>query len=409
MKYVAPTKIICTLGPASNTEGVIMQMIDEGMSIARINLSHSTESSSSALLDMLNRIRSKKEYMSLGVAMDTKGPEIRIGTFPESKVKVQSKDKIIITTDEKYRDACTKEKIFVDHSGIYSDLTKESKVIYIDDGKIELQILEVAEERQEIITEVKNSGEISSKKGVNIPHAHISLPALSRNDEKSIELGVQHGIDFIFASFIRSKEDVKVIRAEIKKTAKDSQVKIIAKIENTQGLENLQEIIEESDGVMVARGDLGVEIPYETLFPAQCRISNECKLQNKPFIIATEVLESMINAVKPTRAEITDLSFAVLCGAGCVMLSGESAMGIDPVNTVKVMHKIIKSVSESFSTDLYKSMPLPKKEMIIFVSETLSKVRSKNILFGYYAEHKSSYNRNNLVLPLGYSITEEIE
>ncbi|KAI5132619.1 pyruvate kinase [Nematocida ausubeli] len=407
MKKLLPSKIICTLGPASSSEEIICKMIDEGMSIARINLSHAAGESSHAVLNMLNHLRENIKYSALSIAMDTKGPEIRTGIVPDVGILINQGDKVVLTTDTKYSDSCEKSKVFIDHKNIYDDLSDACRSIFIDDGKLELEVLSVSKKREEITTQAKNSGCILSRKGVNIPNIKLSLPNLTENDRKSIEFGIQHGVDLIFASFIQRRQDIKDIKKIL--TGRPN-VKIIAKIESTEGLNNLSEIVEEADGVMIARGDLGIETDYSNLFFSQCMIAKECKYQNKPFIVATEILESMKCSLKPTRAEVTDLSFAVLSGAACVMLSGESAVGIDPVNTVRVMHKIVEKSSEAviFPEAFRDKITLQPPIMKVLISKSVESLRSTHILFGWGAIH-ADLASDNVQIPNGYQLERVLD
>ncbi|KAI5189914.1 pyruvate kinase [Nematocida minor] len=407
MKCVAPTKIICTLGPSSNSEETIKKMIDAGMCIARINFSHGNGADQQDTFDVLNRIRNSDAYSSLAIAIDTKGPEIRTGVF-EEEVYVEKGDRVVLTTDTQYKSVCNKNKIFIDHAGVYDDLNSSTKNIYIDDGKIDLEIVEVSKEKQEILTCVKTPGKISSHKGVNIPNAKLSLPSISEKDRADILFGVEHGANFIFASFIREKENIK----EIREIVNNTEIKIIAKIESQQGIDNIAEIVKEADGIMIARGDLGIEVEYSRLFSIQCKISKECRAQGKPFIVATQILESMTDSTRPTRAEITDLSFAVLSGAGCVMLSGETAAGKYPVETVQAMQKVITEVSKStvFPSDQnYSGLIVipPANTINVFISNNKTNVRSMQIVFGCYPVHTSAYEKKNLLVPEGYTIRED--
>lgn len=406
---VGPTKIICTIGPASATEETIIKMADEGMAIARVNFSHGSLKEHKAVFDLLNKIRETPKYSALGIAVDTKGPEIRTGIV-NNPIELVGGETVTLTTDRKYENDSTETALFIDHPGIFTDLKEKTRNIYIDDGKIDLEIVSISEEKQEIVTQARTPGRISSKKGVNIPNAELSLPSISEKDRADILFGVENGADYIFASFIRTGENIKEIRNCLKGTG----IKIIAKIESQQGINNIKEITEEADGIMVARGDLGIEVDYTKLFPIQCRISQECKRQGKPFIVATQVLESMTKSLRPTRAEITDLSYAVLSGAGCAMLSGETASGDFPVEVVRTMHRIIVEVSKSMTPQeraVYSGQIFVEKEckIEIFVSEDVKSLRRMQIVFGVYPVHQSVYNRENIKEPEGYILTEKYD
>lgn len=339
---VAPTKIIGTIGPASDSEETVKRMVDEGMAIARVNFSHGTVDSHRRVFELLNRVRGEEKYCTLAIAVDTKGPEIRTGSFPNGPVVVSTGDRVELTTDRAYADKCSQQLIFVDHPNFITDLEKSAcRTIYIDDGKLELAILSVDPAAGRIRTEAKSTATVSSKKGVNLPGATVSLPGITEKDKEDILFGVEHGADFIFASFVRTSEHLQ----EIKALPGVERLKVIAKIESQEGLSNLDSVIEVADGVMVARGDLGIETDYAGLFFHQCLIAAKCRAKDKPYLVATQMLDSLERAVRPTRAEITDVGLACAMSAGCVMLSGETASGCNPVNAVAVMQRILLSTA----------------------------------------------------------------
>lgn len=406
-----PTKIICTLGPKSANEDTIKRMLDNGMSIARVNFSHGTRDTHKQVFEVLNKIREEKKYATLGVAIDTKGPEIRIGVFEKDKACIEKGSTVIITTEKEKESKCTEKMIYIDYSEIFSDLKKTlvSK-IYIDDGNLELEIVSVEENKQIIQTRANTTHTLSSRKGVNIPGLCISLPGVTERDKQDIEYALDNGADFVFASFIRRPENV----SEIRQIRGAEKAKIIAKIESTQGVDNIEGIVDVADGIMIARGDLAIEVDYSRVFYLQCKIASICRRKGKPFIVATQMLESLTSAVRPTRAEITDVSFAFSIGAGCTMLSAESASGVDPVNAVAVMAKLITSTAEAFANDHSLSLRLcnadnnsnyPKNEITLVSSNDKKMLRQLHILFcvqPIYCEEQECSEKDLPSLPQGY-------
>ncbi len=326
------TKIICTLGPSAESEEVLRELILAGMDVARFNFSHADHEEHLGRLKTIEKLR-KELGIPVATLLDTKGPEIRIGTFKDDK-------KIQLTEGQSFtltiRDIEGDESIV---SITYKELVHDIKVgntILIDDGLIELTIKEVTD--TDIICEVKNSGIISNRKGVNVPGVELSMPYISEKDRSDIIFAVEQGYDFIAASFVRTAKDVKDIRKIL--DAHNSKVKIIAKIENLQGVENIDEIIKAADGIMIARGDMGVEIPYEEVPVIQKMIIKKVYNSSKQVITATQMLDSMMKNPRPTRAETTDVANAIYDGTSAIMLSGETAAGKYPVEALKTMVKI---------------------------------------------------------------------
>lgn len=338
------TKIVCTIGPASDSEQVLEALFKEGLDVCRLNFSHGTQEEH---LERLKRIKNIRNKLNLPIAtmLDTKGPEIRLGVFKDGmRVNLETGDRFTLTTRELEGD----EKIA---SVSYKDLPKDVRVgsrILIDDGLVELRVESV--EGTEIHCSCFNGGEISSRKGVNVPDAQVNLPALTEKDISDIKFAVRNDMDFIAASFIRKAEDVLDIRKILEEEG-DYNIKIISKIESKEGLENLDEIIEASDGIMVARGDLGVEIDTEKVPIAQKNMIKKCNEKGKVVITATQMLDSMIRNPRPTRAEANDVANAVLDGTSCVMLSGETASGKYPIQSVATMRKILEVTEESMDFD----------------------------------------------------------
>lgn len=333
------TKIICTMGPNTNDRSLLKALAENGMDIARFNFSHGDYEEQKSRLDLLKSVR---EELGLPIAalLDTKGPEIRTGLLKdEKKVTLTEGQTYTLTTREIIGD----ENIgHINYGGLNEDVTAGNRIL-IDDGLIELEVREV--NGTDIVCTVINGGELGMRKGVNVPNVKIKLPALTEKDKADIVFGIQQGFDFIAASFVRTAGAIREIREILDEHG--SNIQIIAKIENAEGIENLDEIIEASDGIMVARGDMGVEIPAQQVPHIQKKIIRKCNLACKPVITATQMLDSMIRNPRPTRAEVTDVANAVYDGTDAVMLSGETAMGKYPVEALKMMAQICEE-SEVF-------------------------------------------------------------
>ncbi len=321
------TKIIATLGPASQAEEQIIELIEAGMDIARINLSHGERSNHEALIRAVENARSKVGS-GTAILLDTRGPEIRVGNL-ESGISLVEGQFLTLCCQEI---AGTYERIGVNYCGLAEDVVPGDK-IFLDDGKITLQVENVTLEG--IHTRVLNSGNLSSRKRVSLPGIKLNLPSLSRKDEEDIRFGIEAGVDFIAASFVRSADDVWAVRRIIEEM--DGFQAIIAKIENRQGIDKLDEIIEAADGLMVARGDLGVEVAAEEVPVIQKQIIKKANHYGKPVITATQMLESMISSPSPTRAEASDITNAIFDGTDAIMLSAETAVGQYPLEAVRFM------------------------------------------------------------------------
>lgn len=333
------TKIICTIGPASNTKEMISKLVDDGMNVARLNFSHGTHESHLETINTIKEVR-KEKRKPIAILLDTKGPEIRIKKFENPKgIYLNTDEEFILTTKDIEG---TKKEVSITYKNLYKDVSV-GQTILIDDGRICLKIKEISNE--DIICKVLTGGLLTDNKGVNVPHVHIKMPYLSEKDKSDILFGIQNEVDFIAASFVRNKQDIIDLRAFLNRY-ECKHIKIISKIENLEGIENIDSILEMSDGLMIARGDMGVEVEYEKIPGIQKNFIKKCQELGKIVITATQMLESMTTSIMPTRAEITDVANAVFDGTSAVMLSGETAAGKHPDLVLKTMVKIINQAEE---------------------------------------------------------------
>lgn len=347
--YMKKTKIICTLGPASKDEKTLEKMLLNGMNVARINFSHGTHEEHLETIQTFRKVRDRLNIPA-GVMLDTKGPEIRLKDFEMGVVELKKGNLFTLTIHEELG---TEKIASITYKDLPSQLHKGDKVL-IDDGKVCLEVMDTNE--FEIQCKVVVGGKISNHKGVNIPNVHLNFTYLSDQDKKDLRFGVEQDVDFVAASFVRSKEDVIALRDYLDYIG-GNRIKIISKIENIEGIKNFKEIIEYSDGIMVARGDMGVEVDYEKLPGIQKKFIRECYQKGKMVITATQMLESMIHSSTPTRAEITDVANAVFDGTSAIMLSGETAMGDHPAKVVKAMTKIaIQAENDAFEMKVYENL-----------------------------------------------------
>lgn len=334
------TKIICTIGPASEDLHVVKELLKNGMNVARLNFSHGTLEEHGKRIATI-RQASRETGIPVAIMLDTKGPEIRMGLLKGGKAELKTGEQLVFTT----RDIIgTKHRVSITYENLPEDV-KPGDTILVDDGLISLRVQKVDE--TEIYCLVENGGEISDRKKLNLPGVKLNLPGLTEKDLEDLTFGAREGVDFIAVSFVRSAADVIAIRRIVEDL--QAEIAIIAKIENRQGIENIEEIIRASDGIMIARGDLGVEIAVEEVPLAQKSLIEKCNLSGKPVITATQMLDSMIRNPRPTRAEVNDVANAIFDGTGAFMLSGETACGKYPVEAVKTMVRIAVRTEQSLN------------------------------------------------------------
>ena len=333
------TKIICTMGPNTNDRELIKQLALNGMDIARFNFSHGSHEEHKERMDLVKKVR-EELGQPVAILLDTKGPEIRTGNFDEPEVLLEEGQKFTITMKDVVGN---KEMCTVSYKGLVNDVVPGDTIL-IDDGLVGLKVEEI--NGDDIVCIVENSGIVKNHKGVNVPGVKINLPALTEKDIKDIEFGISEGIDYIAASFVRKASDVLAIR-EVLENNNATHIQIISKIENQEGIDNIDSILQVSDGIMVARGDLGVEIPTPEIPIAQKMMIKKCNQLGKPVITATQMLDSMMRNPRPTRAEVTDVANAIYDGTDAIMLSGETAAGKYPVEAVKTMATIAKRTEET--------------------------------------------------------------
>lgn len=330
------TKIVATVGPACDTYDKLLELVKAGVNVFRLNFSHGAHEDKAKIINYIREINTKEPY-NIAILGDLQGPKLRVGEMENGGIDVAEGD-ILTFTNEK----CigTKEKIYVSYPDLHKDV-KLGNIILIDDGKLEVVVKDI-EKNGDVKVQVTLGGRLSSKKGINLPDTKISLPALTEKDLADLEFIIDQQLDWVALSFVRHVKDIVILRNKLDE--RKSKTKIIAKIEKPEAIVNIRDIIVESDGIMVARGDLGVELPVEKVPLIQKDIIRKCIHRAKPVIVATQMMESMIDRVKPNRSEITDVANAVLEGADAVMLSGETATGMHPALVVQTMVKIINEV-----------------------------------------------------------------
>lgn len=341
------TKIVCTMGPNTNSKEMMKKLVENGMDVARFNFSHGDHEEQKMRMDLLKEVR-KELKVPVAILLDTKGPEIRTGELKDhKKVTLKENQTFVLTTSEIEGD---NERVSITYKGLPQDVTAGGQIL-IDDGLICLEVQETT--GTEIVCRVINGGELGEKKGINVPNVSIKLPNLTEKDKSDLLFGIEQGIDFVAASFIRNAEAIYEIKDLLHENGGEG-IDVIAKIENAEGVENIDSIIDAADGVMVARGDLGVEIPASDVPHVQKIIIEKCNHKYKPVITATQMLDSMIRNPRPTRAEVSDVANAIYDGTDAVMLSGETAQGKYPVEAVQMMAKIAESSEQFLKFDMYR-------------------------------------------------------
>jgi len=333
------TKIVATLGPASAKKEVLLNMIKAGVDVCRLNFSHGKTEDHQKVIDIIRDIN-KKYKTNVGILADLQGPKIRIGLVKDGGINLISGHKIEITTKELIGDD---KQIYITYQSFPSDV-RSGEIILLDDGKIQMRVLST-NNKDSVQCEVIYGGVLTSRKGVNLPNTKVSIPSLTEDDLSNLEFALNNDVEWIGLSFVRSADDIIELKRIIARS--DKTARVIAKIEKPEAIDNIDEIIEATDGVMVARGDLGVEMPMEQVPLLQKMIARKCRAASKPVIVATQMLESMITSPRPTRAEVNDVANSVLDGADAVMLSGETSVGEYPLIVIETMHKIVRNVEEN--------------------------------------------------------------
>ncbi|HKG07427.1 MAG TPA: pyruvate kinase [Pedobacter sp.] len=333
------TKIVATLGPASAKPEVLYSMFNAGLDVCRLNFSHGSQADHQEVLDTIRNINQKYNY-NVGILADLQGPKIRIGMVKDGGIHLVNGAKTIITTKKCVGD---EERIYITYEAFPKDV-KPNEIILLDDGKLQMRVIETNLE-DEVLCEIVHGGILTSRKGVNLPNTKVSIPSLTLEDRDNLEFVLKNDVEWIGLSFVRNAEDIIELKDIIK--ARGKSARVIAKIEKPEAIANIDEIIAVSDGIMVARGDLGVEMPMEEVPLLQKMIVQKCRAASKPVIVATQMLESMITTPRPTRAEVNDVANSVLDGADAVMLSGETSVGEFPLIVIETMQKIIQNIEQN--------------------------------------------------------------
>jgi len=357
------TKIVATVGPACDTYEKLLDLVKAGVNMFRLNFSHGTHEDKAKIIEFIRQINKSEPY-NIAILGDLQGPKLRVGEIENGSFEVVEGD-ILTFSNEKV--VGTKEKIYVSYPNFHSDV-KIGNIILIDDGKLEVRVLSI-EKNNDVKVVVTLGGPLSSKKGINLPDTKITLPALTDKDLADLDFIINQKLDWVALSFVRNVKDLIILRNKLEE--KKSKTKIIAKIEKPEAIENIRDIIVESDGIMVARGDLGVELPVEKVPLIQKQIIKKCIHRAKPVIVATQMMESMIERTKPNRSEITDVANAVLEGADAVMLSGETATGAHPTLVVETMKKIIVEVESTDYNYNLEDVLIPQPHSPSFLSDAI--------------------------------------
>ena len=339
MNNVRKTKIICTLGPATDDKNLLKSLMAEGMNVARLNFSHGTQEEQGKRIALVKECREALD-LPIGILLDTRGPEVRVKTFENGRIELREGDIFTLTGDDIIGN---KEKVSVTFENLYENVSAGTKIL-IDDGLIGMEVIEI--KNKDVVCRVLNGGEVKDRKSINIPGTRLNMPYINEKDRNDIIFGIRNGIDFVAASFVRNADDVKQMRALLDENG-GSDIEIIAKIENREGVDNALEILRNCDGIMIARGDLGVEVPFYELPEIQKNLAELCLRMGKKCITATQMLDSMIKNPRPTRAEVSDVANAVFDHTSAVMLSGETSIGKYPVETVRAMVQIVKNAESN--------------------------------------------------------------
>jgi pyruvate kinase len=375
------TKIVATVGPACDTYDKLLALVKAGVNVFRLNFSHGAYESKLQIIEYIREINKKEPY-NIAILGDLQGPKLRVGDLEGGSLELKEGDEIILTTE---KIVGTKSKIYVSYQNLATDV-KPGERIFFDDGKMEVELKEILNDK-EVLIRVSLGGTLLPKKGVNLPDSELTMPSLTEKDIADLEFIIDNDLDWVALSFVRKAVDITELKKRIK--ARNSKIKVIAKIEMPEALKNIRDIIVESDGIMVARGDLGVEVPVEQVPIIQKEIIRKCMHRAKPVIVATQMMESMIDRTKPNRSEVTDVANAVLEGADAVMLSGETAMGNYPTMVVEMMSKIIteveKTVYDYNRDDILKPQPHSPSflsDAICYLACKLAQDTNANALIG---------------------------
>jgi pyruvate kinase len=334
------TKIIATIGPASCNDAVLEKMISSGMDVCRLNFSHGKHEDHREVMNRIQRINKEKQLL-ISVLADLQGPKIRLGDFVDEHIALKPGDKITFSTTQL---AGTSEIVYISYPSFAADI-KPGETILVDDGKLAFKVIQ-SDHRTKVLMEAINGGILYPRKGVNLPDTNVSLPSLTKKDLEDLDFILELGVQWIALSFVRSAIDIHILRSRIEAHPGANKPKIVAKIEKPQAVHDIDAIIDATDAVMIARGDLGVEMPMQTVPMIQKKIIRKCQQAGKPVIVATQMMEAMIENIRPTRAEVSDVANSVLDGADALMLSGETSVGKYPVETIATMQRIISQIEK---------------------------------------------------------------
>lgn len=358
------TKIIATIGPASSAEKTLLKMKEAGINVCRLNFSHGEQKGHSEVIKRISTFnRQQNDYIA--ILADLQGPKIRIGDIEAGKMSLSEGEKLVFTTDENEN---KKGSVFISYPSFASDV-KVGETVLLDDGKIALRVLRTDGEK-EVLLEAVNDGVLYPRKGVNLPDTEISLPSLTDKDLNDLEFILDQEVHWLALSFVRTADDIHQLRSLVEKHPAKNKPRIIAKIEKPQAVKNIESIIDAADAIMIARGDLGVEMPMQTVPMIQKRIIALCQQKGRPVIVATQMMEAMINNIRPTRAEVNDVANSILDGADALMLSGETSIGQYPVEAVRIMRKIISEI-EDFEAIYNKQNPPERLFNKRFISDAI--------------------------------------